>query len=359
MLLSFVSQLKSRRKKNCRQNSNPKKSQICGGLVQKTVLWFHQIAEEPEMNDKITTLSGSEINPFCFGTMQWGGKADPAALERLYHQCRDAGINHFDTAFSYCEGASETLLGVFCKAERDALLIATKVGHVGGGGKTNLLSQFDQCQKRLKMDMVDVLYLHRFDPDTPIAETLETLAELKQSGKIRYIGVSNFSAWQGVDALHHAKALGLKIDFFQPMYNLVKRQAEVEILPMCAAKGITVAAYSPLGGGLLTGKYLRGEQGRLIESEMYAARYEPAFMREAAKRLCDLADELGVNPATLAVAWVHAHPTKPMPIISASGADQLAPSIKAMSFPLSEDLYNQISALSPTPPPATDRIEEA
>ncbi|MGB1695551.1 MAG: aldo/keto reductase, partial [Paracoccaceae bacterium] len=213
--------------------------------------------------------------------------------------------------------------------------------------------------KRLKMDMVDVLYLHRFDPDTPIEETLETLAELKQSGKIRYIGVSNFSAWQGVDALHHAKALGLKIDFFQPMYNLVKRQAEVEILPMCAAKGITVAAYSPLGGGLLTGKYLRGEQGRLIESEMYAARYEPAFMREAAKRLCDLADELGVNPATLAVAWVHAHPTKPMPIISASGADQLAPSIKAMSFPLSEDLYNQISALSPTPPPATDRIEEA
>ena len=311
------------------------------------------------MSNRVRTLSGAEINPFCFGTMQWGGKADHAASQSLYENCRKAGINHFDTAHAYCEGASEKLLGAFCEKERDELLIATKVGYVGGASRPNLLAQFDQCQKRLKMDVIDVLYLHRFDPETPIEETLETIIELIQSGKIRYFGISNFSAWQGMDTIHRAKSFGLIIDFFQPMYNLVKRQAEVEILPMCAANGINVATYSPLGGGLLTGKYLRGEQGRLVEDDRYALRYEPAFMSATAKMLCDFANALEVNPATLAVAWVRAHPSQPMPIISASSADQLVPAIDAMTYPLSDELYNQITALSPTPPPATDRIDEA
>lgn len=351
--------MKSRYKDNGPHPQIPQSVQISCGVAQKTMFSFYLTADRLKMAIKIKTLSGSEINLFCFGTMQWGGKADLAAAENIYLMCRDAGINHCDTAYAYCEDTSEKFLGAFCDKEREALLIATKVGYVGGASKTNILAQFDRCQTRLKMDVIDVLYLHRFDPETSLEETLETFAELKQSGKIRYLGISNFLAWQGMDTVHHARLFGLSINFFQPMYNLVKRQAEVEILPMCAANGITVTTYSPLGGGLLTGKYLRGERGRLVEDSRYALRYEPAFMRASAKKLCDLADALRAEPATLAVAWVHAHPTKPMPIISASGVDQLVASIKAMTYPIPEELYHQIFSLSPRPPPATDRIDEA
>ena len=113
------------------------------------------------------------------------------------------------------------------------------------------------------MDMVDVLYLHWFDADTPLAETLETFASLRETGKIWFVGLSNFAAWQVVRAIYEARIFGLSISMTQPMYSLVKRQAEVEILPLCAEIDITVASYSPLGGGLLTGKYIAGGTGRL------------------------------------------------------------------------------------------------
>ncbi|MFT7136183.1 MAG: aryl-alcohol dehydrogenase-like predicted oxidoreductase [Akkermansiaceae bacterium] len=144
----------------------------------------------------------------------------------------------------------------------------------------------------------------------------------------------------------------------QPMYNLVKRQAEVEILPMADDLGILVAPYSPLGGGLLTGKYAKGEAGRLTQDDRYAARYAPDVMHQTAVGLSDLAADMGMHPATLAVAWVAAHPTGPSPIISARSAEQLAPSLAAMTYDMPADVYAKIASLSPTPPPATDRIEE-
>ena len=142
------------------------------------------------------------------------------------------------------------------------------------------------------------------------------------------------------------------------MYSLVKRQAEVEMLPMADDLGILVAPYSPLGGGLLTGKYAAGGAGRLTEDTRYAARYGQSVMHEAAKGLTAVADDLGIAPATLAVAWVMSHPTEPSPIISARNVEQLAPSLAALDFDMSADLYARLSALSPTPPPATDRLEE-
>ena len=119
------------------------------------------------------------------------------------------------------------------------------------------------------MDMVDVLYLHRFDPETALDETIETFAMLREQGKIRYLGLSNFAAWQVMKAASIAARFDLKISILQPMYSLIKRQAEVEILPMCASEGIAVAGYSPLGSGLLSGKYKRGETGRLSQNERY------------------------------------------------------------------------------------------
>ena len=210
----------------------------------------------------------------------------------------------------------------------------------------------------LKLDMVDVLYMHRFDPDTDLHESMEAMAELKSAGKIRYVGVSNFAAWQVMKALGIAAKFGITVDIVQPMYNLVKRQAEVEILPMCADMGVACAPYSPLGGGLLTGKYATGGDGRLAEDDRYAVRYGLEWMHRAARDLATLAREIGEDPATLAVAWAAAHPMGPTPITSARSAEQLKPSLAAMTYDMTPELYARLSALSPTPPPATDRIEE-
>ncbi|KUJ76203.1 aldo/keto reductase [Ruegeria marisrubri] len=310
------------------------------------------------MTRLLTTPDGTPASRFVFGTMQFGGRADARESRAMFDACRAAGITHFDTAFVYTDGQSETLLGEMIREDRDRLLIATKAGYAGGAGADNIRAQFDMSRKRLGLDMVDVLYLHRFDPETDLAETLVCFAELKQAGKIRYVGLSNFAAWQVMKAACIARQFDLTIDILQPMYNLVKRQAEVEILPMCADQDIAVAAYSPLGGGLLTGKYVQGGQGRLVDDTRYAARYGEGWMYDAARRLSDLAAELGTHPATLAVAWVAASPYRPMPIISARSAEQLAPSLAALTYELSPELYRKITSFSPTPPPATDRLEE-
>lgn len=310
------------------------------------------------MSKHLTSPDGTPASRLAFGTMQFGGRADAAGSRAMYDACREAGITHFDTANLYTDGASETLLGQFVGNQRDGLLIATKVGYTGGAGKKNILDTFETSRRRLKMDMVDILYLHRFDPDTDLHETMEAFAELKSAGQIRYVGLSNAAAWQVMKAIAVAARFDLTVDILQPMYNLVKRQAEVEILPMCADQGVACAPYSPLGGGLLTGKYAQGGSGRLSEDERYAARYGLEWMHQAAVDLVALAREVGTDPATLAVAWVAAHPTRPTPIISARSVEQLAPSLAAMTYELSDELYARLSALSPTPPPATDRIEE-
>jgi aryl-alcohol dehydrogenase-like predicted oxidoreductase len=170
--------------------------------------------------------------------------------------------------------------------------------------------------------------------------------------------LSNIAAWQVVKAAGIAARFDLQISVVQPMYNLVKRQAEVEILPMADDLGILVAPYSPLGGGLLTGKYAGEGQGRLTEDDRYNARYGEAQMHETAVALSDMAATLDVHPATLAVAWVAQQPTGPSPIISARSIEQLKPSLDALNYRMSDETYRQLCALSPTPPPATDRTEE-
>lgn len=297
------------------------------------------------------------FSPLAFGAMQCGGRADAAQSMAMFDACHAAGLRHFDTAWIYTDGASETLLGQFAKG-RD-LQIATKIGYEGGAGRANLAAQFETSRKRLDCP-VDLLYLHRFDPDTPLDESLEVLARWQSDGLIARIGLSNFAAWQVMKAQAAAQRLGTKIDAIQPMYSLVKRQAEVELLPMAADQAIAVYGYSPLGGGLLTGKYAAGAAaGRLSEDTRYAARYAPDYMARAAAELAALAAELACHPATLAVAWAKCHPSRPVPLISGRNADQLAPSLAAAEYSMTAETYARISALSPAPPPATDRLEEA
>ncbi|MGI9354921.1 MAG: aldo/keto reductase [Rhizobiaceae bacterium] len=307
----------------------------------------------------LKTLDETKISALCFGTMQFGGGADDSASNEMYDASRDAGINFFDTAYAYTNGRSEEFLGLYVQSERESVYIATKADYSCPSTGENILRSCDDSRKRLGVDQIDGFYLHRWDGETPLEVSFEALAELQSKGVIRHIGVSNFAAWQAMKALAVAREFGTTIDLLQPMYNLVKRQAEVEILPMAIDQDIAVASYSPLGGGLLSGKYASGEKGRLSNDQMYAARYSPGWMHETAQSLCDLADEHKFHPATLAVAWAARHPGVTAPIISARSAAQLAPSLAAAGFQMNDTFYEAISAISITPPPATDRLEEA
>jgi len=318
------------------------------GLFLRAIAW-----QGGHMTVEITTAT------LAFGTMQFGGRAAPNEARAMFEACLDAGIVHFDTACGYTGGQSETILGQLAAPLRDRLYIASKLGYTGGAGRANLTAQIEGSRQRLGMDCIDLLYLHRFDPDTPLQETIETFAQFQARGWVRHIGLSNFPSWATVKAQAIAQSVGTKIDAIQPMYNLVKRQAEVEILPMAADLGLMVFAYSPLGGGLLTGKYGAGETGRLTEDTRYAMRYADVQAHRAATALAGMAAALGVHPATLAVAWAMAHPQKPRPIISGRSAAQLAPALAALHYRLDPALYDALCALMPAPPSATDRSEEA
>jgi len=313
--------------------------------------------------------TGIRVSRLCFGTMSFGGIADEATSQAMYRRSREAGINLFDCANVYTAGRSEEILGRLIAGERKRVVITTKVGFPMGEGindrglsRRHILTSVEASLRRLGTDRVEFLFLHRFDPDTPIEETLRALDLLVRRGKVLHVGASNWAAWQiatalGISALHDLPAFAC----VQPMYNLAKRQAEVEILPLALDRRLGVITYSPLGGGLLTGKYApdrRPETGRLVENEMYRTRYGADVHFEAAERLTAFARKRGVHSATLAVAWVARHPAVTAPIVGARNVEQLEASLAAAEYRMDDEIYAALSALSPTPAPATDRTEE-
>ena len=217
--------------------------------------------------------------------------------------------------------------------------------------------------RRLSTDRIDLFYLHRMDDGCALDESLRAVDDLVRQGKVLYPAVSNFAAWQAAKALGVASAAGLSpLVAMQPMYNLAKRQAEVEILPMAVSENIAVFPYSPLGGGLLSGKYrgaVRPDSGRIIDNPMYTTRYADDENFTVAEKFCQLADARGVHPAALAVAWVGSHPAVTAPLIGGRNLSQLSPSLSAVDIDMTAELRAEIASLSRTPPPATDRNEEA
>jgi aryl-alcohol dehydrogenase-like predicted oxidoreductase len=287
----------------------------------------------------------------------------------MYQRCRESGINFFDCANVYSAGEAERILGRLMHDERDDLVVTSKVGFPMGQGindrglsRRHILAAVEASLSRLNTDRLDILFVHTFDPATPMEETLRALDKLVRDGKILYTGASNWAAWQIALSLGISTQEGLPaFACLQPMYNLAKRQAEVEILPLASDQGLGVISYSPLGGGLLTGKYgpsKRPKSGRLIDNKMYAKRYGDAEVFDTAGRLSHLAEDHGIAPATLAVAWVAAHPAITAPIIGARNVVQLEASLAAAEYDMTDELYAQIGELSPVPPPATDRAEE-
>ncbi len=314
--------------------------------------------------------TGLRVSALCFGTMSFGGDADEAVSAAMFGRCRDAGINTFDCADVYQAGRSEEILGKLMAGSRDELVIATKAYFPTGDGpnqrgssRYHLVGAVEASLRRLGTDRVDLFYLHRFDDVTALDETLRAVETLVQQGKILYPAVSNFAAWQTAKTLGIAERLGLApIVCSQPMYNLLKRQAEVEILPLAQAEQLGVMCYSPLAGGMLSGKYgpeRRPEAGRIVDNLMYEVRYAEARNFEIAERFSELAGELGHHPASLAIAWVGSHPTVTAPLIGARNLEQLDACLAAADIEMSAELRERVSALSPAPPPATDRNEES
>lgn len=313
--------------------------------------------------------TGVKISPLCLGTMPFGGDVNRERAESMFRRCREAGINAFDCANVYEDGRAEEILGELVADCRDEVVITTKAyfptgddPNARGASRYHLVRAVENSLRRLGTDRIDVFFVHRFDEQTGLDETLRALDDLVRQGKVLYLGASNFAAWQVMKALGRQRAKGwTPFHVLQPMYNLTKRQAEVEILPMARNEDLGVLSYSPLGGGLLTGKYgtdRRPDDGRLVENEMYQTRYGADVHYEVADRFTAFAEKHGYNPVALAVAWVAHHPAVTAPIIGARTLNQLEDSLAALQVDMTPDLRAAIGDLAPTPPPATDRSEE-
>jgi aryl-alcohol dehydrogenase-like predicted oxidoreductase len=263
--------------------------------------------------------SGVEVSPICLGTMTFGDLTDAAAAQRIVDNAFDAGVNFIDTADAYGNGASERIVGAAIKPHRRQWILATKVANVltvrphdGGLSRRWVLQACDDSLARLATDYIDIYYLHRDDPDTPIAETVGAIGDLIRRGKIRYFGLSNYRGWRIAEVVSECAAQGVPPPVVcQPYYNLVNRMPEVEILPACNYYGIGVAPYSPIARGVLTGKYARGVVPENSRGARRDARMMQTEFREEsfaiAQTLKAHAGKSGRTVMQFALAWLWAN----------------------------------------------------
>lgn len=322
------------------------------------------------MKYKVLGKTGVQVSELCFGTMTFANEADETESTLMFHRCREAGINFFDCSNNYSGGQAEIILGKLISNCRDEVVITTKVSqrtgkdvNAKGASRRNIILEIDKSLARLKTDRIDFYIVHYFDPLTPIEETLQVLDDLVRQGKILYLGASNWAAWQIAKALGISEKLGLaRFECIQPMYNLVKRQAEVEIFPLAESEQLGVIPYNPLGAGFLSGKYSNGcnpSMGRLVEQDVYGKRYSDPSYYAIAEKFLKLAVELGTSPVTLAISWAKFHTAVTAPIIGARTVGQLDESLAAVNYKMTAEIYEKITQLSVHPGTATDRLEEA
>lgn len=313
--------------------------------------------------------TGVRVSCLCMGTLTFGNETDEAAAARIFHRCREAGINFFDTADAYNGGRTEEILGKLVPDCREEIVLASKVYfpmgediNSRGLSRRHIMEGVEASLKRLRTDWLDIYFLHNFDPDTAMEETLRAMDDLVRQGKILYVGASNWSAWQVAKGLGiSAKEGYARFACVEQMYNLTKRTAEVEILPMAASEKIGIMAYGPIAGGLLSGKYgsaIKPGSGRFAENPMYPKRYDSPVYLEIAERFAAHARERGAHPVALAVAWVMSHPAVTAPIIGARTPEQLEDSLGALKIRMTPQWRAEIAALSVEPPPPSDRNEE-
>uniref|UniRef100_UPI0035C6A3CD aldo/keto reductase n=1 Tax=Serratia quinivorans TaxID=137545 RepID=UPI0035C6A3CD len=305
---------------------------------------------------KYLKLGNTDLNVsrICLGCMTYGEPSRgnhawtlPEESSRpLLKQALDAGINFFDTANSYSDGSSEEIVGQALRdyARRDQVVIATKVyfplsNLQQGLSRAKIMQSIDDSLKRLGTDYVDLLQIHRWDYETPLEETLEALHDVVKAGKARYIGASSMYAWQFAKALYTADLHGwTRFVSMQNQYNLIQREEEREMLPLCAAEGIAVLPWSPLARGRLTRPW--GETtARLVSDQVGKNLYDETEGIDAiiAERVASIAEERGVPRAQIALAWLSSKPVVSAPIIGASRHDHLEDAVAAVDLELTPE----------------------
>ncbi|MGZ4762493.1 MAG: aldo/keto reductase [Ilumatobacteraceae bacterium] len=311
--------------------------------------------------------TGLKVSRLCLGTMTFGYQCDAATSFSIMDAAAEAGITFFDTADVYPLGAppdvfgrTEELVGEWLGSLRDGFIIATKchfpTGPMpwdAGNSRKNIMRALDASLRRLRTDYVDLYQLHSWDANTPIDETMQALDDVVRAGKVRYIGCSNFLAYQLARSIGRAEVLGTSnFVSVQPRYNLLFRENERELLPLCSEEGIAVIPYNPLAGGFLSGKHQPGsptEGGRFTlgwAAGRYQERYWNDRMFSTVEALRPIAAEAGVSMATLAVQWVLANPVITSPIVGASRPEQLADSVKAVDAVLDAGTKDQLDQLT-------------
>lgn len=293
------------------------------------------------------------------GCNAFGVRSDEATSIAVVHQALDAGINLLDTADIYGNGESERLVGKALKGRRHQAVLATKgYGKMGdgpndvGASRKHILDAVDASLRRLETDYIDLYQMHNWDPNTPLEETLKTLDDLVRWGKVRYLGCSNYAAWQIVKALGLSDKLGLeRFVSNQPEYSPANREIEREIIPAGLSEGVGQIVYFPLAGGLLTGKYKRGEAApagsrAITQGERFVNRWFTDANWTLAEQMSKIAEEVGVSLSHLALAWVMAKPGVASAIVGASRPEQVVDNVKACDVKLSPEVIAQIDAIS-------------
>ncbi|MCL6475971.1 MAG: aldo/keto reductase [Firmicutes bacterium] len=314
------------------------------------------------MNYKRLGKTGLWVSELCMGCMTFGGEADEPTSIAMVERCLEAGINFFDTANVYTGGRSEEILGKALRPYRDKVVIATKVrarvaeGPNGEGlSRYHIMQQVEASLRRLQTDVIDLYQVHSWDENTPLEETLSTLNDLVRQGKVRYIGCSNFVAWQLCKALWLSdKHDWARFDSIQPRYNLIDRVIEMELLPLCEAEGVGVMVYSPLAGGILTGKYRPGEPPppgtRAAENKWFLERRAQPHNIERAQRIVEVLKRFDRPLVQTAIAWTISHPAVTCAIIGARNMEQLNLILNGWSGPLPPEekaVLDEASALPP------------
>ncbi len=308
------------------------------------------------MKYRLLGNSGLRVSEICLGTMtfgeEWGWGADKRTSKAIFDYYANLGGNFIDTANRYTEGTSEKYVGEFVKSDRDHFVVATKYTlfdkpndlNYAGNHRKNMMRSVEESLNRLRMESIDLLWVHMWDGTTPVEEVMKGLEDLVSQGKVHYIGISDTPAWIVSRANTIAEFRGWsKFIGLQVEYSLLQRTPERDLIPMADALGLTLTPWAPLGGGALTGKYLKGGDAGRVKEES-ARRSERS--NRIAQTVVDLAQELGVSPAQLATRWTMQHPSQSIPIVGARKLEQIQDSLKAAEIEIPKAAMEKLDDVS-------------
>lgn len=300
--------------------------------------------------------SGLKVSTLGLGTNAFGGRADKETSIRVLHHAVDVGINFIDTANIYTDSKSESIIGEAFEGRRQDVIIATKVGMMRGTGpndrgasRQHIMNEVENSLRRLKTDYIDLYQMHRFDTETPLEETLRALDDLVSSGKVRYIGSSNYTAWQIMESLAISEKHGYASYVSdQPGYSLADRTIERDLIPFAEAHHIGIIPFFPLAGGVLTGKYSKGQvpKGSLLEKNpRFADRMDPERIA-LGEFVVNLAQELGTTATALSLAWLMHRPAVATVIAGATRESQIDDNVQSVDLTLSTETMDALNEAS-------------